>query len=177
MELGRLLELSIPEIKVCQRKTGTQSIRTQRFCQENPKAGDINYGMIAHGNDKSRNTAIHDVITRLNYCHRAELSMQFIGRIRWQKADGASISKGCSFNLSWGIARIWSIKKFRVDLQEAVYKEAVRKELRTQQLIVAKLEEQNLEISKIRQELKDSRTIVHDKVIETQNFGKQLQKY
>ena len=42
---------------------------------------------------------------------------------------------------------------------------------------VAKLEEQNLEIPKIRQELKDSRTMVHAKDVETQNFGMQLQKY
>ena len=48
-----------------------------------PKAGDINYGMIAHGNDKSRNTAIHDVIALLCYYHRAELSMHFFGRIGW----------------------------------------------------------------------------------------------
>ena len=33
-----------------------------KFCQENPKAGDINYGMIAHGNDKGRNMVIRDVI-------------------------------------------------------------------------------------------------------------------
>ena len=43
------------------------------------------------------------------------------------------------------------IKKFRVDLQEAVFdKEAFREELRTQKLKVAKLEEQNLEIPEIR---------------------------
>ena len=52
-------------------------------CQGNPKAGDINYGMIAHGNDKSKNTDTHDVIARLSYCHRAELSMQFVIRIGW----------------------------------------------------------------------------------------------
>ena len=46
-----------------------------------------------------------------------------------------------------------------MDLQEAVIdKEAVREELKTQKLKVAKLEEQNLEIPEIRQELKDSRT-------------------
>ena len=46
-----------------------------------------------------------------------------------------------------------------MDLQEAVFdKEAVREELRTQKLKVAKLEEQNLEIPEIRQELKDRRT-------------------
>jgi hypothetical protein len=50
MELVRLLKLPIPEIKVCQRKTETWSIKTQVFGrQENPKTGDINYRMIAHG--------------------------------------------------------------------------------------------------------------------------------
>ena len=81
MELGRLWKLSIPEIKVYQRKTETRSMRTQSLVKENPKVGDINYGEIAHGNDKSRNTAIHDVIARLCYCHRAELSMHMHGRI------------------------------------------------------------------------------------------------
>ena len=64
LELGRLWKLSIPEIKVYRRKTETRSMRTQSFVKENPKAGDINYGMIAHGNDKSRNTVIRDVIAR-----------------------------------------------------------------------------------------------------------------
>ena len=42
--------------------------------------------------------------------------------------------------------------EIKMDLQEAVFdKEAFREELRTQKLKVAKLEEQNLEIPKIRQ--------------------------
>ena len=46
-----------------------------------------------------------------------------------------------------------------MDLREAVFdKEAVREQLRTQKLKVAKLEEQNLEILEISQELKDRRT-------------------
>ena len=81
MELVRLLKLSIPEIKVCRRKTGTWSIKTQSFSQESPKTGDITYGMIAHGRDMGITTAIHDAIARLCYRHRAELSMHFIGRI------------------------------------------------------------------------------------------------
>ena len=93
MEFIRLLKLSIHEIKVYRRKTRTWSIRTQSFCQENPTAGDINYGIIAHGNDKGRNTAIHGTIARLCYWHRAELSMHFFGRIGWENADGAPISK------------------------------------------------------------------------------------
>ena len=64
-----------------------------KFCQENPKAGDINYGMIAHGSDKGRNMAVHDAIDRLCYRHRTELSLHFFGRIGWQKDDGAPISK------------------------------------------------------------------------------------
>ena len=52
-----------------------------KFCQENPKVGEFNYGIKAHGNDKGRHTANHDVITRLCHCHRAELSMHFFERI------------------------------------------------------------------------------------------------
>ena len=81
MELVRLLKLSIPKTKVCWRKTGTWRIENSKFCQENPKARDINYGMIAHGNDMGINTIIRDVIARLCYCHRAELSMHFFERI------------------------------------------------------------------------------------------------
>ena len=58
-----------------------------------------------------------------------------------------------------------------MDLQEAVLdEEAFCEELMSQKLKVAKLEEQNLEISEIRQELKDSRTMVHAKDVETQKF-------
>ena len=65
-----------------------------------------------------------------------------------------------------------------MDLQEAVFdKEAFREELRTQKLKVVKMEEQNLETPEIRQELKDSRTMVHAKDVETQKFGIQLQNY
>ena len=52
---------------------------------------------------------------------------------------------------------------------------AFREELKTHKLKVAKLEQQNLGIPKIRQELKDSRTIVHAKDVETQKCGTQLQ--
>ena len=55
-----------------------------------------------------------------------------------------------------------------MDLQEAVFdREAFREKLRTQKLKVAKLVEQNLETPEIRQELKDSRTMVHAKDVET----------
>ena len=65
-----------------------------------------------------------------------------------------------------------------MDLQEAIFdKEAFHEELRTQKLKVAKQEDQNLEIQESHQELKDSRTMVHAKEVETQKFGTQLQKY
>ena len=48
-------------------------LKSQSSIKEHPKVGDINYGEIDHGNDKSRNTAIHEVIARLCYCHCAEL--------------------------------------------------------------------------------------------------------
>ena len=69
-------------------------------------------------------------------------------------------------------------QEVKMDLQEIVFdKEAFCEELRTQKLKVAKLEEQNLKIPEIRQELKDSRIMVHVEVDETQKFGTQLQKY
>ena len=65
-----------------------------------------------------------------------------------------------------------------MDLQEAVFdKESFHEELGTRELKVAKLEEQNHEIPEICQELKDSRTMVHAKDVETQKFGMQIQKY
>ena len=72
MELGRLWKLSIPEIKVYWRKTETRSMITRSFVKENPKAGDINYGMIAHGNDKGKNMDIQDVIALLCFYYRVE---------------------------------------------------------------------------------------------------------
>ena len=45
-----------------------------------------------------------------------------------------------------------------------------REELRTQKLKVAKLGKQNLEITETRQELKDSRIMVHVKDVETQKL-------
>ena len=63
-----------------------------------------------------------------------------------------------------------------MDLQEAVFdKEVFREGPRIQKLKVAKLEEQNFEILEICQELKDSRTMVHAKDVQTQKFGMQLQ--
>ena len=62
MELDRLWKLSIPEIKVYRRKTGAWRVTKLKVLSR--KVGDINYGEIAHGNDKSRNTVIRDVIAR-----------------------------------------------------------------------------------------------------------------
>ena len=64
-------------------KDWNQEHDNSKFYPENPKAGDINYGMKAHGSNMGIDTAIHGVITRLCYFHRAELSMQMHGRIGW----------------------------------------------------------------------------------------------
>ena len=66
--------------------------QNSKFCQENPKAGDINYGIKVHVNDQGRNMDIQDVIALLCYYYRVELSMHSFGSIGWQKANGASIS-------------------------------------------------------------------------------------
>ena len=67
-------------------------------------------------------------------------------------------------------------QEVKMDLQGAVFdKEAFREELRTQKMKVAKMDKQNLEMPEIRQELKDSRTMVHAKDVETQKFGMQPQ--
>ena len=59
-------------------------------------------------------------------------------------------------------------QEVKMELQEAVFdKDVLHEELRTQKLKVAKLEEQNLEIPETRQELKDSRIMVHAKDVET----------
>lgn len=58
-----------------------------------------------------------------------------------------------------------------MELQKAVFdKEAFCEELRTQKMKVDKLDMQNLEIPEIRQELKDSRTMVHAKDVETRSL-------
>ena len=67
--------------------------QNSKFCQENPKTGDTNYRMKAHGSNMGIDTANHGVIARLCYCHCAELSMHMHGRIGWQKAVGPPISK------------------------------------------------------------------------------------
>ena len=90
-DLGRLPLWNLADYGSCQyprsrcigERPEHEELKTQSSVNEDPKAGDINYGEIAHGNDKSRKTAIHDVIARLCYCHRAELSMHMHGRIGW----------------------------------------------------------------------------------------------
>ena len=115
--------------------------------------GDINYGMIAHGRDMGINTAIHDAIARLCYRHSAELSMHFIGRIGWQKENGAPIALLGEQKMKFSPQLVYHqdleyyIKNFWMDLLEALFdKEVFCKELRTRKLKVAKQEEQNLKI-------------------------------
>ena len=71
-DLGRLPLWNLADYGSCQyprsrcirERPEHVELRTRSFVKENPKVGDINYGMIAHGNDKSRNMVIRDVIAR-----------------------------------------------------------------------------------------------------------------
>ena len=63
------------------------------------------------------------------------------------------------------------IRKFKMDLREAVFdKEAVREQLRTQKLKVAKLVKLNLEIPEICQVLKDRRTWFMPRMLEPRSL-------
>ena len=69
------------------------------------------------------------------------------------------------------------VKNLQMDLLEALFdKEALREELKIQKTKVAKLEEENLQIQKNRQELKNSRTMAHAKDVEIQKLKEQLQE-
>ena len=89
--------------------------------------------MKTHGSNMGIDTADHGVITHLRYCHHAELSMQMHGRIGWQKADGGSVSKGCSFNVD-GVSTGSGVlhQEVKMDLKETLIdQEAFREELKT----------------------------------------------
>ena len=120
---------------------------------------------------------IHDVIVHLCYCHHEVLSTHLSEELDDKRANGAPASKRSSFNLSWCITRIWSItpRILRWTLGSHIWQGA--NSWRTQEPVaaVAKLEEQNLEIPEICQKLKDIRTMVHAKDVETQKFVVQLE--
>ena len=56
--------------------------------------------MIAHGNDMGINTTIHDVIARLCYCHRAELSMHFLEGLDGRRLMGHLSAKDAVLTLA-----------------------------------------------------------------------------
>ena len=62
MELDKLWKLSIPEIKVYRRKTGTWSIGTQSFVKKTRRQEISIYGIKAHGSNMGIDTADHGVI-------------------------------------------------------------------------------------------------------------------
>ena len=133
MEHGRLWKLWIPEIKVYQRKTGAWRVSNSKFCQENPKAGVINSWKW----QEQKNTAIHDVIALLFYCHCAELRMHFFERIGWQEGWWSTYQQRCSFDLSWCITRIWSSTSRSLrwsSMKQYFDKEAFHEELRSKKL-------------------------------------------
>ena len=156
MELVGLLKLPIPEIKVSKRKSGSWGVKTQVFGRkEDPKTGDITYGTLNHDCDMGINTAIHDAIAHLCYCHRAELGNNYFGKVGWQKVDGATIALTNEEKMKLSPLLVYNqdleqyVKNLQMDILEALFdKEALREELETQKLKVAQQEKQDLEIQK-----------------------------
>ena len=183
VELVRLLKLPIPEIKATKRTSRSWGVKTQVFGRkEDPKTADISFGTINGDCDMGINTAVHDAIARLCYRHRAALNPHFFGRIGWQKFDGATIALTEAQKMKFSPLLVYNqdleqyVKNLQMDLLEALFdNEALREEVETQRLKVDKLEEENLEIPRMRQELKSSRTISHAKDIEIQKLKEQLQ--
>lgn len=67
------------------------------------------------------------------------------------------------------------IKNLQMDILEALFdNEALQEEVETQILKVDKPEEENLEIPRMHQELKSSRTMSHAKDVEIQKLKEQL---
>ena len=128
------------------------------------------------------NTTVHDAIARLCYRHRAALNPHFFGRIVWQKFDGATIALTKARKMKFSPLVVYNqdleqyVKNLWMELLEALFdNEALREEVETQRLKVDKLEEENLEIPRMRQELKSSRTMSHAKDVEIQKLKEQLQ--
>ncbi|KAE8812452.1 hypothetical protein D1007_10595 [Hordeum vulgare] len=69
------------------------------------------------------------------------------------------------------------VKNLQMDLLEALFDtEALRDDLKVRKLKVANQEKQDLEIQKIRQELKGSQTMSHAKDVEIEKLKNQQQK-
>lgn len=184
MELVRLLKLPIPEIRATKRKSGSWSIKTQVFGRkEHPKTGDITYGTLSHDCDIGINTAVHDAIARLCYRHRNALANHYFGKMGWQKIDGATIALNNEQKMEFAPLLVYHqeleqyVKNLQIDLLEALFdKEALHEERKTQGKKIAKLEEENLEIQKNRQELKNVRAFSHTKDVEIYKLKTQLQE-
>ena len=82
MELGRLWKLSIPEIKVYRRKTGTWSMRTQSFAKKTLRQ-EISTMEDSSWQWQGQKHGYPWCHRHWYYGHRAELSMHFFGRIGW----------------------------------------------------------------------------------------------
>ncbi|KAE8781483.1 hypothetical protein D1007_45265 [Hordeum vulgare] len=157
VELVKMLNLPILDIKVCKRKSGSWGVKTQVFGhKKDPGTEDINYMMFNHDCDMGINTIIHDAIAHLSYHHRAELGNHYFGRFGWQKANGPHIilmdEEKMKFSplLVYNQELVHYVKNLQMDLLDSLFdKEALREDLKVQKLKdveIKELENQLLEL-------------------------------
>ncbi|KAE8815893.1 hypothetical protein D1007_06732 [Hordeum vulgare] len=152
MELVHMMKLPIPEIKVTKRKSGFWGVRTKIFGRkEDPKTEDINYGTLTHDCDMGMNTVVHDAIARLSYRHRVELGTHYLGRLGWQKPEGAHIILTNEQKVKFSPVVVYNeelehyIKNLRMDLLSELFEnDALRESIKAEKL--KKLKNQLLEL-------------------------------
>ncbi|KAE8820339.1 hypothetical protein D1007_01769 [Hordeum vulgare] len=161
MELVQTMKLLILEIKVTKRKSGFWGVRTKVFGRkEDPKTEDINYGTLTHDCDMGMNTAVHDAITRLSYCHRVDLDEQ---KMKFSPV------------LVYNEELEHYIKNLQMDLLFELFEnDALRKSLKAEKLKVANVKKHVPEIQKLRQDLKNSQAMAHAGDVEIQKLKSQL---
>ncbi|KAE8793039.1 hypothetical protein D1007_32356 [Hordeum vulgare] len=182
MELVHMMKLPIPEIKVTKRKSGFWGVRTEIFGRkEDPKTEDINYGKLTHDCDMGMNTVVHDAIARLSYRHRVELGTHYLGRLRWQKPEGAHIILTDEQKVKFSPILVYNqelehyIKNLQMDiLSELFENDALRESLKAEKLKVTNVKKHDPKIQKLRQDLKNSQAMAHAGDVEIQKLKNQL---
>ncbi|KAE8803512.1 hypothetical protein D1007_20642 [Hordeum vulgare] len=151
MEVVHMMKLPIPEIKVTKRKFGFWGVRTKNFGRkEDTKTEDINYGTLTHDCDMGMNTIVHDAIAH-------EQKVKFSPLVVYNQELEHYI------------------KNLQMDLLSKLFEnDALRESLKTKKLKVANVKKHDLEIQKLRQDLKNSQAMVHASDVEFQKLKSEL---
>ncbi|KAE8810409.1 hypothetical protein D1007_12879 [Hordeum vulgare] len=182
IEMVQIMKLPIPEIEVTKRTFGFWGVRTKKFgCKEDPKTEDINYGTLTRDCDMGMNNVVHDAIAHLSYRHRVEFGTHYIGRLGWQKPDGAHIILTDEEKMKFSPVVVYNqelehyIKNLQMDLLSELFEnEALHESLKTKKLKVVNLKKHDPEIQKLRQDMKDSRAMTHAGDVEIQKLKSKL---